>query len=151
MSAAKSGALTIAPLGAERTPLLMTIARWRHEAFLSRNYSLEDSARQLEAVAADPGEAALAASLDGAPVGVCMLVRDELSPRHDVSPWLASLFVTPGRALVRAVEDHARALGRERLWLYTGSAVAFYEGCGWSVAERFDWSGEPFALMARTL
>jgi GNAT superfamily N-acetyltransferase len=64
------------------------------------------------------------------PIGTCLLAESEIEPNHDVSPWLAGLFVVPehrrkgaGAVLVRAIEDQARQRGFSRLYLYTTVAV----------------------------
>jgi len=53
--------------------------------------------------------------------------------------------------LVRAIEDQARQRGRRRLYLYTDSAVGYYERLGWTPIDRTDWKGSPTVLMAREL
>jgi GNAT superfamily N-acetyltransferase len=151
---------TIVPLEAD-SPELKTAARWRHEAFLKQDgFSLADSEAQLTKLAAAPQgpETALVALTGDRPAGVCLLVLHELDPAHDYSPWLASLYVDPGfrgqgvaRGLVRAIEEHARRHGVERLHLYTVDAEEFYRKCGWAVVERFVSNGAALVLMARDL
>jgi len=136
-------------------------AEWRYEAFLkSYGYSLLDSAAQLTKLAtqADEYETALIASVDGRLAGICLLVLQEFEPLHDVSPWLASLYVATeyrkrgvARRLVAAIEDQAHKHGVARLHLYTGDAEAFYVRCGWSLAEHGISDGEPYAFMIRDL
>ena len=101
---------------------------------------------------------ALVAKADGEPIGTCFLVESEIEPNHDVSPWLAGLFVVPerrrkgaGAVLVRAIEDQARQRGFSRLYLYTSDAVGFYERLGWEVLDRTNWKGFDTALMVRDL
>jgi GNAT superfamily N-acetyltransferase len=101
---------------------------------------------------------ALVAKLDGVLAGTCLLVRSELEPCHPVSPWLAGLYVVSehrgqgvGRVLVRAIEDQARQRGSRRLYLYTDSAIDYYERLGWSTIDRIDWKGSRTTLMAREL
>ena len=73
----------------------------------------------MELFASDQGRrVALVAKADGEPIGTCLLVESEIEPNHDVSPWLAGLFVVPeyrrwgaGAVLVRAIEDQARQRG----------------------------------------
>ena len=88
----------------------------------------------------------------------CLLVESEIEPNHDVSPWLAGLFVVPerrrkgaGAVLVRAIEDQARQRGFSRLYLYTSDAVGFYERLGWELLDRTNWKGFDTALMVRDL
>ena len=143
------------------SPELETCAAWRYEAFLkSYDYSLLDSAAQLAKLATQPDEyeTALIALVDGRLAGICLLVLQEFEPLHDVSPWLASLYVAPeyrkrgvARRLVAAIEDQARGHGVARLHLYTGDAEKFYLKCGWSLAEQGIAGGESYAFMIREL
>jgi predicted N-acetyltransferase YhbS len=95
------------------TPELAMCARWRASAFSVLEVSFEQELRSIELFASDQNRGvALVAKADGEPVGTCLLVESEIEPNHDVSPWLAGLFVVPehrqkgaGAALVRATED----------------------------------------------
>jgi GNAT superfamily N-acetyltransferase len=143
------------------SPELQICAAWRYEAFLkSYGYSLSDSGAQLAKLATQPDEyeTALIALVDGRLASSCLLVLQEFEALHDVSPWLASLYVAPeyrkrgvARKLVAAIEDQARAHGVARLHLYTGDAKKFYVKCGWSLAEQGIAGGEPYAFMVRSL
>jgi len=141
------------------SPELAICARWRANAFSVLEASFEQELRSMELFASDHERGvALIAKADGVPVGTCLLVESEIEPNHDVSPWLAGLFVVPefrrkgaGAVLVRAVEDQARQRGFSRLYLYTTGAVGFYAMLGWSVLDRTNWRGSDTALMVRDL
>jgi predicted N-acetyltransferase YhbS len=115
--------------------------------------------RSLELFASDQSRGvALVAKADAEPIGTCLLVGSEIEPNHDVSPWLAGLFVVleqrrkgAGAELVRAIEDQARRRGFSRLYLYSTETVGFYERLGWSVLDRTNWKGLDTALMVRDL
>jgi GNAT superfamily N-acetyltransferase len=142
-----------------RTPELEICARWRANAFSALEASFEQELRSLELFASDQSHGvALVAKANGEPVGTCLLVESEIEPNHDVSPWLAGLFVVPehrrkgaGAVLVRAIEDQARQRDFSRLYLYTTNAVDFYERLGWVVRDRTHWKGFDTALMVRDL
>ena len=143
-----------------KSPAVQVCAGWRHEAFFKDDgFSLEDCLEQLvEFVARQDYEIALLAEVGGRPAGTCLFVRREIDPVHELTPWLAGLYVAPefrnrsiARDLVAAIEDHARKVGCERLHLYTSGAEAYYARLGWSLSEHFPWDGEPFALMHRDL
>src|SRR3954453_19158656 len=110
------------------TPELAICARWRANAFSVLQASFEQELRSMDLLASDQTRGvALVAKADGEPVGTCLLVESEIEPNHDLSPWLAGLFVVPehrrkgaGAVLVRAIEDQARQRGFSRLYLYTG-------------------------------
>ena len=141
------------------SPELVVCARWRVDAFSVLHASFEQESKSMELFASDHSRGvALVAKADGEPVGACFLVESEIEPNHDVSPWLAGLFVAPehrrkgaGATLVRAIEDQARQREFSRLYLYTTDAVGFYEKLGWKVIDRTNWKGFDTALMAREL
>lgn len=95
-------------------------------------------------------------ALDGdAPLGSVSLVEYDMSTHHELSPWLASVYVTPaarGRgvasALVRHAIGQAAALGVTRLYLYTPDARGLYEKLGWQVIETEHFEGHPVTIMA---
>jgi predicted N-acetyltransferase YhbS len=139
------------------TPELAICARWRANAFSVLEASFEQELRSLELFVSHQSHGvALVAKADGEPIGTCLLVESEIEPNHDVSPWLAGLFVVPehrrkgvGAILVRAIEDQARQRGFSRLYLYTTEAVGFYARFGWAVIDRTNWKGYDTVLMFR--
>jgi GNAT superfamily N-acetyltransferase len=123
---------------ARRPELVRPVAEmlW-HEFGQPRGRTLADAAAYVQAriAAAEPCFALLA---DGVPVGTASLVAHDLDERPDLTPWLASVCVTPearGRGyaplLVKTVEIAARGNGVRTLWLYTWGAADLYAGLGW--------------------
>ena len=87
----------------------------------------------------------LVAVEDTMPVGSVSLKTGDLQERDDLNPWLASLYVVAdyrgrgiGYELLQAAQDAARAAGIGRLYLYTHTANALYEGDGWSGLDTFE-------------
>jgi GNAT superfamily N-acetyltransferase len=141
-------------------PAFEIVARWRYDAFFAQDdITFEQSRDNLRAWMGGLGyETALLAEVNGRPAGSCLFVREEIDPKHDLTPWLAALYVPPeyrkrgiASALVRAIEQHARRLACRDLYLYTVTAEPFYATLGWVARERFDWHGETFVLMVRGL
>ena len=88
------------------------------------------------------------------PVGMASLVRQDLTTRPELTPWLASVFVAPharrqgiGGQLVRAVVADAKALGVPRLYLITPDRMAFYRRLGWTEQEVVEYRGERVTVM----
>lgn len=141
------------------TPDVAICARWRANAFSVLKASFEEELKSLELFASDQSlGVALVARTGGEPIGTCLLAESEIEPNHDVSPWLAGLFVVPahrrmgaGAALVHAVELQARLRGFSRLYLYTTAASGYYARLGWSLVDRTNWRGFDTAFMARDL
>jgi predicted N-acetyltransferase YhbS len=141
------------------TPEVAICARWRAAAFSVLDASFEQEWKSLELFVSDQSRGvALMAKIDAEPVGTCLLAESEIQPNHDVSPWLAGLFVAPehrrmgaGAVLVRAIEAQARQREFSRLYLYTTAAAGFYARLGWSLLERTNWQGFDAAFMVRDL
>ncbi|MCP3465459.1 GNAT family N-acetyltransferase [Bradyrhizobium sp. CCGUVB23] len=142
------------------TPEIDICARWRAETFSVLEASVEQERRALNRFAADQTrQVALIAKRGTVPVGTCLLVPSEIAPNHQVSPWLAGLFVAPehrrhgaGAVLVRAIEAQAHLRGFARIFLYTISAAGFYQRLGWDLVEHTDWKGfGRTAFMSRTI
>jgi GNAT superfamily N-acetyltransferase len=141
------------------TPELAICARWRADTFSVLEASFEQELKSLELFASNQAHGvALVARLGDQPIGTCLLVESEIEPNHDVSPWLAGLFVVPehrrrgaGAVLVHAIEDQARQRGVSRIYLYTTAAAGFYTRLGWAVLDRTNWKGFDTALMAHDL
>src|SRR3974390_1250995 len=141
------------------TPELAICARWRANAFSVLQASFEQELRSMELFASDQGRGvALIAKADDEPIGTCLLAESEIEPNHDVSPWLAGLFVVPEHrrkgaepVLVCAVEDQARQRGFSRLYLYTTEAVEFYARLGWTGLDHSLWTAFDTALILRDL
>lgn len=95
-------------------------------------------------------------ALDGdEPLGSASLVEDDMSTHRELSPWLASVYVTPaarGRglasALVRRVVRQAATLGIARLYLYTPDAQGLYAKLGWWVIATEHFEGQLVTIMA---
>jgi hypothetical protein len=124
-------------------PAFDVVARWRYDAFFAQDgITFEESRDALRTWMDGLGyEAALLAEVDGQPAGSCLFVREEIDPKHDLTPWLAALYVAP----------ELRSVGCSELHLYTITAEPLYAKLGWTVQDRFDSNGEKFVLMARSL
>ena len=142
-----------------RPELAPTVARWRVEAFFNHpgGYTVEEMTALLLEPPVGPEDTFVV--LDrGRPVGTAALIRTDLETRADLSPWLAGLFVEPafrGRghatALIRRVENFARAASVPVLWLYTSTAEPLYARLGWQRVGTEHEDGEDVVLMRRTL
>ena len=142
-------------------PEISICARWRVGEFAEvLGTSIEEEEQALKALAADQSrQVALVAICGGRPAGTCLLVTSEIDPAHNVSPWLAGLYVATefrhlgvGRTLVHEIEEQARLRGVSNIYLYTDdSESSYYRKLGWKVMDRVDWKGLPTNLMARAL
>ena len=120
-------------------------ARWLREAERDSRLHLPTSA----AFVALDGDRA---------VGVVQLHEFEIDAMRDRSPWVCGMVVQPdyrgagvGSRLLAALERFASGHGVARLWVFTESAAAFYERCGWQPHGESEQDGEPGIVLTRVL
>lgn len=149
---------------AHHLELAPVLARWHADEWrhLYRGWDVE--AAEAELVAMDrPGRIPTTwVAFDGAGRtaqdvlgSVSVIDDDELDGFRDVRPWLASLYVVPsargrgvGTALVALAVEGARALGVERLHLFTSGQEGLYAELGWHVVARTKAADEQATVMA---
>lgn len=87
-------------------------------------------------------------------MGSSSLIAADMDSRTDLSPWLANVYVNPhyrnkglGKLLVNAVVDYAKALGLQKIYLFTADKADFYQTLGWSMISHEDYKGEMVTIM----
>lgn len=87
-------------------------------------------------------------------LGSASLVKHDLATRPEMTPWLASVYVSReyrnrgvGSAIVQRVMDEARILQVERLYLITPNKQSFYSRLGWRAEEEVEYRGEQVTIM----
>lgn len=82
-----------------------------------------------------------------------LLLRD-MNTNHQLSPWLANIFLRPenrgqglGRNLVQQLMLEAQRRGVSVLYLFTEDQQSFYEKLGWQLHHRELYEGEWVSVM----
>lgn len=147
---------------AHRPDLAPTCGRWEHEEWgrMSGRPLAVDVAKFTAARPDGIPLTILALTPQGEAVGMVSLWKDDCPLRPGITPWLASLYVTPaarghglGTALFARAEEEARRLGISSLHLVTQHSEAHYAARGWAVVERIDGTGSmaDAVIMQKTL
>lgn len=146
---------------ADHSELIPTLAKWFFEqwGYLRPESTLEDFTDSLRAHLNRDEMPISFVALDGATVlGSASLRRHEMNTRMDLSPWLSSVYVTAehrrrgiGTELVAAVEEKARELGFDTLYLWTPDKEHYYIGLGWKVIDRTEYRHENAVVMQKRL
>ena len=91
-------------------------------------------------------------------LGSAALRAHDLEGREDLGPWLGGVIVGSqfrrqgiGAALCATVEQKARSLGIDTLYLFTFDKQAWYSRLGWSLLEPCVWRGFTVDIMCKQL
>jgi GNAT superfamily N-acetyltransferase len=116
-----------------------------------------DALGDLRAFAASASEipCGLVVLQGNAPVGVGALKAESLPSHRHLGPWASAGFVLPshrgrghGAMLLRALVQHAGALGHGRVYCATATAESLLRRNGWSEVERVEHEGKPLTVFS---
>jgi N-acetylglutamate synthase-like GNAT family acetyltransferase len=101
---------------------------------------------------------AVIAHANGVLLGTAALRARDMDTRAELTPWLASVYVTPaarergvGARLVARIEAEARRLGFRIIHLVTFDKASYYAKRGWQELERAEYRDEPVVVMSKAL
>ncbi len=87
-------------------------------------------------------------------MGSAAIVKHDMNTRMELSPWLASVFVSQesrnkgaGSKIVLHVMKKAKAAGVKSFYLYTPNKEKFYEKLGWSIFCKEVYRGQQVTIM----
>ncbi len=142
---------------ADHPETIPVLAPWLHEQWgdLSPGSSVPGREAELRAHCnRDQIPLAVIAFINGELTGTAGLVKHDMETRKELSPWLASVFVTPehrgkgiGTALTERIVQEAGTIGVSVLYLFTPDAEDFYARIGWSVVEYTEYRGQSVVIM----
>jgi GNAT superfamily N-acetyltransferase len=138
-----------------------TLAHWHHAEWGALDPSLTIEAREerIRGRATPAGiPTAVVAFIDDQLVGSASLVEADMDSHPELSPWLASVFVSPafrrrgvGSALVVEIERIAAQEGVETLWLWTPNQEQLYAQLGWTSVAQEPYRGGEATLMRKPI
>jgi predicted N-acetyltransferase YhbS len=144
---------------ADHLHLAPVLAAWHHAewADLLPGWSLAQAEAELRSHAERRAvPTTLVALEDRQPVGCASLLVSDLDGWEHLSPWVASVYVVPewrgrgvGRLLVARAVEEARAMGIERVYLFTPGQQGYYERMGWSPLFQTAHEGREVVIMGR--
>jgi GNAT superfamily N-acetyltransferase len=142
--------------------LIATLAEWHDREWRHLNPDSYDIQARIEDYrrAMDPDQipVMLVAHDNGKPMGSVQLINDDMETHPELSPWLASLYVHPeyrqqgiATRLILEIEETARQLGFDQLYLFTEDRDSFYKKLGWRELFREIYYGESVTVMQKHL
>ena len=136
-----------------------TVAGWIYQEFVYefKNMTLEQWIEQVRS-SQGLGSTMLIALENNDILGTASLDDEDLPPRPDLGPWLASVYVpmqyrSRGVAskLIEQVEQEARKQGVSKIYLHTHDREGFYLSRGWVVLERLRYLEKDLVVMGKNL
>lgn len=98
------------------------------------------------------------AVMGGEIVGIGALKEESIPSHRHLGPWAAAGYVRPelrgrgiGAALLRALEDQARAMGFSHIYCATATAETLMHRSGWDVLEKVPHDGEILTVFSKAL
>lgn len=137
---------------------LEQLAEWHHRewAYLNPGQSLADRIEEMSAhLHAEIIPGTFIAKEGHELVGSAALLESDMDIHKDLSPWLASVFVSPnhrgkgvGASLVKHLMAVAKESGIGELYLFTPSKESFYKRLGWNTLVKEDYRGASVTIMS---
>ncbi len=117
------------------------ISKWIYDAFLIKK-SPEIGSRGVEEKLRNSNIVSFIALEDEKPLGTVSIFENDLEARKDLTPWLASLYVSNdarslglGKKLIDKVKGECKKNGFEKLYLRTTTAGKYYQNLGWKLID----------------
>jgi GNAT superfamily N-acetyltransferase len=138
-----------------------TLAAWHHAQWGALNpaFTLEARTERLRARATCRGIPTAVVALVGeglALAGSASLVESDMDTHPEITPWLASVYVSPefrnrgvGSTLVGEIERIAAEEGVKTLWLWTPDRDRLYARLGWTTVAREPYRGLEAVIMRK--
>lgn len=130
------------------------IASWHHQEWAHLNPGQTLAMRCDKMRAPQAASNMLVAVYSGQVVGTAAIEPCDMATRPKLTPWLASVYVAHayrgrgiGRQLVQRTMQKARALGFEKLYLFTPHHAKFYKALGWLALEQTRYHDELVTVM----
>lgn len=137
------------------------LAVWHHQEWLHLNPggSLDNRlARYKDSLRTKKLPEILVACENKKLLGSVTLDKQDMDSRPFLTPWLASLYVTPqcrrqgvGSKLVQYCIDYAKQLGYKNLYLFTEDQTPFYQQRGFHFVETVEYRRAEVDLMCQYL
>jgi GNAT superfamily N-acetyltransferase len=132
------------------------VAKWIYDTF---PHEFETTTfEEWLAVMNHPERVTFVALENGRAIGTASLDFEDLPPKPDLTPWLASVYVLPdyrsqgiGEKLIAAVEREAVDKGFKHIYLHTSNRADFYAKRGWQILLEVDYWQKTNTVMIKPL
>lgn len=117
------------------------IATWIYDAFVSKK-TPEIGREGVEEKLKNSNIISFIALDNKKPLGTVSIFENDLEARKDLTPWLASLYVSEearglgvAKKLIEQVKEESKFNGFKKLYLRTTTAGKYYQNLGWTLID----------------
>lgn len=152
--------MTLLPL-ADRPEAVALLAEWHYREWhhLYPRESLQDFAADLQhSLQRGTVPCTWILQQGDAVWGSASVLERDMDTNTDLGPWLANVYIHPerrgrglGRQLIRDVMAECRAMGIDKLYLFTPDQERFYQSLGWQTRKHERYHGEEVCIMQASL
>jgi len=144
----------------QATEHLSTLALWHQQewAHLNPGETLKQRTARMQPYLNHEFIPSMFIAQDKTLLGSAAIVENDMAIKTGLSPWLASVFVSPehrkkgvATELVDHVMTQAKNHGVKTLYLYTPDQSPFYEKQGWQTHSKVQYHGHSVTIMQLTL
>lgn len=125
----------------KHTEYIASVAAWIYDEFVIKtggSISFNEVVAYLSNTNDQIFPMAFVAIVDNECVGTVSIFKNDLKTQEALTPWLASLYVSPqhrgqgiGYKLIKHVQEVVKALGYEAVYLRTEHTSEYYKSLGW--------------------
>ena len=132
------------------------LASWHHQewSYLHPEGSIEKRIENMQSFLNDDFIPSTFIALENDLLGSAAIVAQDMDTKQELSPWLASVFVSPenrsrgiGSKLVIQVMNYTRDAGIKTLFLFTPDKESFYKRLGWHTISKEIYRGHRVTVM----
>ena len=136
------------------------LAGWHHGewSYLNPHWSVEQREEEMRLHLTDDLMPSTFVALEEQLLGSASIVEHDMDKKPDLSPWLASVFVSPenrrkgvGSKMVIHVMEKAKEAGIPVLYLFTPDKEHFYQKIGWHAISKETYHGHLVTVMQANL
>ena len=144
----------------QKPDYLEELATWHQQEWshLNPGQTLQDRILKMQAYLNNKFIPTIFIAEDKELMGSAAIVECDMDGREKLSPWLASVYVTPeyrrqgvAGELVKHLMQRAREHGFKKLYLYTPDQSLFYQKFRWEVIEQTVYHGQSVTIMSADL
>lgn len=129
--------------------VIRQVASWIYHEWLSNKpeHTVESTIERIRPrVESTEVPLCIVAFENGLPVGCASLTKTDMASHPELTPWLASVYVSPvargkgiASELCTRVVGEAKRLGYEKLFLFTKDQMSLYARMGWKIVGTEDY------------